>query len=180
MSSREKKNKHTGQTSPDNIYVNRELSWLEFNRRVLLEAADPQVPLLERLKFLMIYQSNLEEFYRVRIGILTHRAMLTPDSGDPVSGMLPEAQITAALQITREQQTLMETIWKGIREELHENKIDVLDFRKISKVDELMSKKLFGDIRDLLFPKIIPADQPLPFLWNGEGNVVAFLGRGAE
>ena len=180
MSSREKKNKHTGQTSPENIYVNRELSWLEFNRRVLLEAADPQVPLLERLKFLMIYQSNLEEFYRVRIGILTHRAMLTPDSGDPVSGMLPEAQITAALQITREQQTLMETIWKGIRDELHENKIDVLDFRKISKVDELMSKKLFGDIRDLLFPKIIPADQPLPFLWNGEGNVVAFLGRGAE
>ena len=79
MSSREKKNKHTGQTSPDNIYVNRELSWLEFNRRVLLEAADPQVPLLERLKFLMIYQSNLEEFYRVRIGILTHRDLLAPE-----------------------------------------------------------------------------------------------------
>ena len=180
MSSSEKKNKHSGKASPENIYVNRELSWLEFNRRVLLEAADPQVPLLERLKFLMIYQSNLEEFYRVRIGILTHRAMLTPDSGDPVSGMLPEAQITAALQITREQQTLMESIWKGIREELHENKIDVLDFRKISKVDELMSKKLFGDIRDLLFPKIISADQPMPFLWNGEGNVIAFLGRGTE
>ncbi|MDR9831007.1 hypothetical protein RCJ22_36075, partial [Vibrio sp. FNV 38] len=121
--------------SPDNIYINRELSWLAFNRRVLLEAADPNVPLLERLKFLMIYQSNLEEFYRVRIGILTHRAMLTPDSGDPVSGMLPEAQITAALQITRDQQELMEDIWKGIRDELHENKIDVLDFRKISKVD---------------------------------------------
>ena len=180
MSSREKKNKHNGQLSPDNIYINRELSWLAFNRRVLLEAADPNVPLLERLKFLMIYQSNLEEFYRVRIGILTHRAMLTPDSGDPVSGMLPEAQITAALQITRDQQELMEDIWKGIREELHENKIDVLDFRKISKVDELMSKKLFGDIRDLLFPKIIPADQPLPFLWNGEANVIAFLGRGTE
>ena len=180
MSSREKKNKHNGQLSPDNIYINRELSWLAFNRRVLLEAADPNVPLLERLKFLMIYQSNLEEFYRVRIGILTHRAMLTPDSGDPVSGMLPEAQITAALQITRDQQELMEDIWKGIRDELHENKIDVLDFRKISKVDELMSKKLFGDIRDLLFPKIIPADQPLPFLWNGEANVIAFLGRGTE
>ena len=180
MSSREKKNKHNGQLSPDNIYINRELSWLAFNRRVLLEAADPNVPLLERLKFLMIYQSNLEEFYRVRIGILTHRAMLTPDSGDPVSGMLPEAQITAALQITRDQQELMENIWKSIRDELHENKIDVLDFRKISKVDELMSKKLFGDIRDLLFPKIIPADQPLPFLWNGEANVIAFLGRGTE
>ncbi len=132
MPSKEKKSKRSGQSSPESVYVNRELSWLAFNRRVLLEAADPSVPLLERLKFLMIYQSNLEEFYRVRIGILTHRAMLTPDSGDPVSGMMPEAQIAAALQITREQQTLMETIWKGIREELHENKIDVLDFRKIS------------------------------------------------
>ena len=54
----------------ENLYINRELSWLSFNERVLLEAADTSVPLLERLKFLMIYQSNLEEFYRVRIGIL--------------------------------------------------------------------------------------------------------------
>ena len=58
----------------ESLYINRELSWLSFNERVLLEAADTSVPLLERLKFLMIYQSNLEEFYRVRIGILTHRA----------------------------------------------------------------------------------------------------------
>ena len=179
MSGKDKKNK-SSVTPPESIYVNRELSWLAFNRRVLLEAADPKVPLLERLKFLMIYQSNLEEFYRVRIGILTHRAMLTPDSGDPVSGMLPEAQIKEALRITREQQTLMENIWKDIREELHANKVDVLDFRKISKVDELMSKKLFGDIRDLLMPQIIDQNQPVPFLWNGETNIVAFLSRGTE
>ena len=70
MPSKENKSK---QAAPESIYVNRELSWLAFNKRVLLEAADPKVPLLERLKFLMIYQSNLEEFYRVRIGILTHR-----------------------------------------------------------------------------------------------------------
>ena len=180
MPSKEKKTKHNGNPSPDTIYVNRELSWLEFNRRVLLEAADPAVPLLERLKFLMIYQSNLEEFYRVRIGILTHRAMLTPESGDPVSGMLPETQIAAALVITREQQTLMENIWKGIREELHARNVDVLDFKKISKVDELMSKKLFGDIRDLLQPQMIGLDQPLPFIWSGETNIIAFLGRGTE
>ena len=115
MPSKEKKTKHSTAPSPDTVYVNRELSWLEFNRRVLLEAADPSVPLLERLKFLMIYQSNLEEFYRVRIGILTHRAMLTPESGDPVSGMLPETQIAAALVVTREQQTLLESIWKGMK-----------------------------------------------------------------
>lgn len=107
---------------------------------MLLEAADPGVPLLERLKFLMIYQSNLEEFYRVRIGILTHRALLTPDTPDPLTLMLPEAQINDALRITREQQSLMESIWKSMRDELHSYNVDVLDFRKISKVDELMSK----------------------------------------
>ena len=180
MPSKDKKSKNPGQAAPESIYINRELSWLAFNRRVLLEAADPTVPLLERLKFLMIYQSNLEEFYRVRIGILSHRALLTPDKEDPVSGLLPEAQISEALRVTREQQDLMENIWKGIREELHTNKVDVLDFKKISKVDELMSKKLFGDIRDLLQPQMIGLDQPLPFFWNGETNIIAFLGRNTE
>ncbi|MBR0198753.1 MAG: polyphosphate kinase 1 [Oscillospiraceae bacterium] len=180
MASNKKKSKETEITAPESIYVNRELSWLAFNERVLLEAADPSVPLLERLKFLMIYQSNLAEFYRVRIGILTHRALLTPDKADPLSGLLPEAQINEVLRITREQQALMESVWKEIREQLRANRVDVLDFKKISKVDELMSKKLFGDIRDLLFPKIIGIDQALPFLWSGEENIIAFLGRGTE
>ena len=162
------------------LFINRDLSWLAFNQRVLLEAADPGVPLLERLKFLMIYQSNLAEFYRVRIGILSHRVILAPDKEDPLSGMLPEQQINEVLRVTREQQPLLESIWKGIREELHAHRVDILDFRKISKVDELMSKKLFGDIRDLLFPKIIAPDQPLPFLWDGESNIIAFLGRNAD
>ena len=168
------------QTAPERIFINRDISWTAFNYRVLLEAADPTVPLMERLKFLIIYQSNLAEFYRVRVGILTHRALLAPDKHDPLSGLLPDAQIDEVLRITQEQQTLMESIWKGIQEELRQNGIDVLDFRKINKVDELMSKKLFGDIKDLLYPKIIDMDQPLPFLWNGESNVIAVLGRGSE
>ncbi len=185
MASKEKEKKTespalSASPAPESVYVNRELSWLAFNQRVLLEAADPKVPLLERLKFLMIYQSNLEEFYRVRIGILTHRALLTPDKADPLSGLLPEAQINEVLRVTREQQALMESIWKAVREELRDNRVDVLDFKKISKVDELMSKKLFGDIRDLLFPKFISPDQGLPFLWSGESNIIAFLGRGTE
>ena len=177
---KEKKSKSEKQAAPESIFINRELSWLAFNLRVLQEAADPKVPLLERLKFLMIYQSNLEEFYRVRIGILTHRAMLTPDKADPLSGLLPDAQIEKVLRVTREQQALMESIWKNIREELNANKVDVLDFRKISKVDELMSKKLFGDIRGLLEPRIINMNQALPFLWSGETNIIAFLGRAPE
>ncbi len=177
MAQKDKTNGSDQPTAPVQPYLNRELSWLAFNERVLLEAADPAVPLLERLKFLMIYQSNLTEFYRVRIGILTHRALLTPDKRDPLSGMLPEAQFQEVLRITHEQQALMESIWRGIREELHGSGADVLDFKKISKVDELMSKKLFGDIRDLLFPKIIGIDQALPFLWDGESNIIAFLGK---
>ena len=180
MASKEKKSESVKRGPAESLYINRELSWLAFNERVLLEAADPAVPLLERLKFLMIYQSNLEEFYRVRMGILTHRALLTPDKADPLSDMLPDAQIQEVLRITREQQSLMESIWKAIREELRVNKIEVLDFKKISKVDELMSKKLFGDIKDLLFPKIIEMNQPLPFLWSGEANIIAFLGRSGE
>ena len=177
---KEKKIKTPGRAEQDRIYINREISWLAFNRRVLMEAADPTVPLLERLKFLMIYQSNLEEFFRVRIGILTHRALLTPDTPDPLTKMLPQEQITEVLRIIREQQTLMESLWKGIREELQANKAGILDFRKISKVDELMSKKLFSDIKDLLLPRIIGIDQQLPFLWGGETHIIAFLGRGPE
>ena len=180
MAAKEKKTDEASAAAPQSIYINRELSWLAFNLRVLQEAADPAVPLLERLKFLMIYQSNLEEFYRVRIGILTHRALLTPDKRDPLSGLLPEAQISEVLRVTREQQALMESIWKSIREELRANKVDVLDFKKVSKVDELMSKKLFGDIRGMLDPRIIALNQSLPFLWSGEANIIAFLGRGTE
>ena len=132
MADKEKKSKSNSKndncSESENIYINRELSWMAFNLRVLQEAADTSVPLLERLKFLMIYQSNLEEFYRVRIGILTHRVMLTPDKRDTVSGMLPETEIDEILCVTREQQIMMESVWKAIREELHINKIDVLDY----------------------------------------------------
>ena len=162
----------------ESLYVNRELSWLRFNERVLLEAADASVPLMERLKFLSIYQSNLEEFFKVRIGILMHRALLQPDKGDPLTGMTPDQQISEVVRVTKEQQALLESIWKAVRAEFRANGVDVLDFKKISKVDELMSKKLFGDIRGLLQPTVIGTDQPLPFLWGEESYIVAFLGRG--
>ena len=170
----EKQKRSAGEES---CFLNRELSWLAFNERVLLEAADSAVPLLERLKFLSIYQSNLDEFYRVRIGILTHRAILTPDKRDELSGLLPEEQIREAMRITAEQQVLAESVWKGIRVQLKENNVDLLDFKKISKVDELMSKKLFGDLKDKLFPKVIDQAQNLPFLWGEVAYVIAFLGQ---
>ena len=178
MPSKEKTADHpVKEAKEESLYINRELSWLSFNERVLLEAADTSVPLLERLKFLMIYQSNLEEFYRVRIGILMHRTLLTPDKRDPVSGMLAEETIQEVLRITREQQSLAESVWKAIRSELKRSGVEVLNFNKIGKVDELMAKKLFGDIKNLLFPKIIDPDQAMPFFWGEESYVVAFLGK---
>ena len=165
---------------PDKTYINRELSWLAFNQRVLLEAADKSVPLLERLKFLTIFQSNQEEFFRVRMGILMHRALLEPENSDPLTGLRPDEQIREILKITKEQQTLTESVWKAIREELKANRIEVLDFRKISKVDDLMSKKLFGDMKNSIVPTILDINQPLPFLWGEESYIIAFLGRTTE
>lgn len=161
-------------------FMNRELSWLEFNLRVLQEACDNNVPLLERLKFLMIYQSNLEEFFKVRVGILLHREKLTPERKDPVSGMTAAEQIRAILKRTQEQQGLASSVWKTLKEELAANGVDIIDFKKTSKVDELMCKKHFGEYRHLLFPRIIEPKQALPFLWGEESYVVAFLGRGPE
>ena len=158
-------------------FINREMSWLEFNRRVLMEAVDPETPLLERLKFLAIYQSNLEEFFMVRVGILTHRAELLPDQKDPCTGWVSAEQLHRVLDAVEEQQLQVELAWRNLRDDLRENGIDVLDFRKISKVDELMSKKIFNDIRPLLAPHVVSEDHPMPFLWGKESYVVAWVNR---
>lgn len=176
----ENKGTDNPKTEEQSCFVNRELSWLEFNRRVLMEADDPATPLLERLKFLGIYQSNLEEFFMVRVGILTHRAQMLPDYADPMTGWPPDEQIRRILDAVREQQTVAEHIWRTLREDFKAAGIDILDFRKISKVDELMSKKIFSDIRPMLFPRVVSDSMALPFLWGKESYVVAWLGRGAS
>ena len=86
------------------LFLDRELSWLQFNRRVLEQAGDPTVPLLERLKFLGIYRSNLEEFFMVRVGSLTHRAALLPDERDEKTGCTPGEQVSAILAAVAAQQ----------------------------------------------------------------------------
>ena len=179
MADKEKK-QSSNKPSPYRFYVNRELSWLEFNLRVLLEASDKSVPLLERLKFLSIYQSNLDEFFRVRVGILTHRAQLTPDMIDTVSGWTPSEQIVQILGKVGEQQSVADAVWKKLKAEFKDAGIDVMDFRKMQKVDELMCKKVFGDIKNMLSPVILNPGQKLPFLWDGESYVMATKGRGSD
>ena len=82
----------------NDVYMNRELSWLKFNERVLEEAESEQMPLCERLSFVSIYQSNLDEFFMVRVGSLIDQMLLSPLTKDNKSNMTPEEQIHAILK----------------------------------------------------------------------------------
>ena len=86
------------------LFLNRELSWLQFNRRVLAEAADETLPGYERLKFLSIYCSNLDEFYMVRVGGLLDRALLQPWHTETITGLTPREQLRAIYDETARQQ----------------------------------------------------------------------------
>src|SRR5437879_1685376 len=81
------------------LYINRELSWLEFNRRVLEEAQNPQVPLLERLKFLAIFSSNLDEFFMVRVGGLQQKVQARIAQGSGADRMPPAEQLERITQV---------------------------------------------------------------------------------
>src|SRR5947208_12508528 len=88
--------------SDPSLYLNRELSWLEFNRRVLEEAQDPQVPLLERLKFLAIFSSNLDEFFMVRVGGLQQKVQARIAQGSGADRMPPSEQLDRISQLVRQ------------------------------------------------------------------------------
>ncbi len=107
----------------EDIFHDRDLSWLSFNERVLLEAADKKVPLLERIKFLSIYSSNLDEFYRVRMPVLLALAKLSKKEKNNIA--LPEGLLETANQtVHRQQQTYGEILSKSIIPELHSHLID--------------------------------------------------------
>lgn len=162
------------------LFVNRELSWLAFNRRVLLEAADETLPPYERLKFLSIYCSNLDEFYMVRVGGLTDRDLLQPWRAEAITGMTPRAQIRAVLAETAQQQKLLESLWREVTAALRKSGVELIDFSRPEAVDVLLARKYFERLRPLLMPQVLAAGQPLPFLRGKEQYVLARFGRRGE
>ena len=159
-------------------YVNRELSWLKFNERVLEEAEREDVPLCERLSFASIYQSNLDEFFMVRIGSLKDQIQLGEKGRDTKTGMMPQQQINAALEQVRLLNQRKDETYRQLLARLEDAGVRLVDFHTISQED---SRRLEGyftrEVLPLLSPMIIGKRQPFPFLRNKEIYAVAVLDR---
>ncbi|MCD7741536.1 MAG: polyphosphate kinase 1 [Ruminococcus sp.] len=150
-------------------YVNREISWLKFNERVLEEAEDSDVPLLERLNFISIFQSNLDEFFMVRVGAL-HDAMLVSNSSrDNKSGMTPKEQLDAVMVRVKKLLKRKDAAYAEIMSEVEQNGIRFASFSQLSDVEQdFVRLKFEADIKPLLFPAVLGKKQPFPFLKNNE------------
>lgn len=158
------------------IFVNRELSWLEFNRRVLSESLNPKIPLMERLKFLSIYFSNLDEFFMVRVGSLHDQSIIEPNKLDDKTGLNAAGQIDAILKKVAEINPIAERAWESIKQQMRAQDIDLMDTQHLNKLDEQIVQKYFSEnIRPLLSPQIIDRQHPFPFLKNKEQFVLTVL-----
>lgn len=153
----------------NNIYINRELSWLQFNERVLEEAQDPAVPLLERLNFASIFQSNLDEFFMVRVGSLYDQMLIKPKKKDNKSNMTALEQLEAIFYKVNELEPMKDIAYKNIMLELMEYGVEQINFRSASIEEQQYLQEYFKrEIKPLVFPTIIDKKNPFPFLKNKE------------
>ena len=127
----------------ETIYMNRELSWLKFNERVLEEAENPENPLCERLTFASIYQSNLDEFYMVRVGSLVDQMLLSRDIRENKTNMTPKEQLDAILARTRKLNRKRDVVYEEIMDSLREYGVNLLNFHKIEKEDRNYLERYF-------------------------------------
>ena len=158
--------------SEESIFINRELSWLDFNRRVLVLGKDKNVPLAEQLKFLAIYGSNLDEFFMVRVGSLQERANLMrgkKEKRENKTNMTAEEQLAAIMPKTAQLQEDCDKYYAKALENLAACGYRKVDFDKLSKEDEHFWKKYFqSELFPILSPQIVDSRHPFPFLRNKE------------
>ena len=156
---------------------NRELSWLKFNKRVLEEAVDPDTPLLERISFSAIYQSNLDEFFMVRVGSLTEKAKEKKPKPDKFSGMTPAQQLDAVFTAVRRLQPSVEGALLTTMSELAEYGYEHVSFDKMTK-EELSFLELYfkRELKPFISGIVINDALPFPFLQNKEIYAVVQLG----
>ena len=156
--------------------MNRELSWLKFNERVLEEAENKKVPLCERLTFASIYQSNLDEFFRVRVGSLVDQMLLGGKIRDNKTKMTAKEQIEAVLHQVMKLNRRKDAVYDAIMGQLEDYGVRLVDFRKISKKEsEYLEKYFLSEIAPVISPTIVGKRQPFPFLKNNEIYAVVVL-----
>ena len=160
----------------DTIYMNREVSWLKFNERVLEEAENPENPLCERLTFASIYQSNLDEFYMVRVGSLVDQMLLAKDIRENKTNMTPKEQLDVILARTKKLNRKRDVVYEEIMESLEEYGVHMLNFHKIEKEDRNYLERYFeAEVAPVISPSIVGKRQPFPFLRNKEIYAVVVL-----
>ena len=159
------------------IYMNRELSWLKFNERVLEEAENPEVPLCERLTFASIYQSNLDEFFMVRVGSLYDQTLLDKKIRENKTGMTSQEQIDAILKETKKINKRKEAVYEELMARVAEQGIRILRFNELDEDGANYLERYFeSEIAPLISPTVVGRRQPFPFLKNKEIYAVAVLG----
>ena len=165
-----------------NLYINRELSWLKFNERVLEEAEREQVPLCERLNFLSICQSNLDEFFMVRVGALMDQMLLSRNITDSKTHLTAEKQIKVILSLTEKLERRKTAAYFRLMELLEDRGVRVVDFQAIGKGErEYLETYFDAGIAPLLSPVIVGRRQPFPFLRGQEIYAVAeLIGRNGK
>lgn len=159
-----------------NVYLNRELSWLKFNERVLEEAESERVPLCERLNFASIYQSNLDEFFMVRVGSLTDQMLLSENLRDNKTQMTAEEQIRAVLKQVKQLNRRKDAVYTALMERLEGYGVRLVNFQKLGARESQELEEYFDiEIAPLLSPIMVGRRQPFPFLQNKEIYAVGVL-----
>ena len=160
----------------ENIYMNRELSWLKFNERVIEEAESPAVPLCERMTFVSIYQSNLDEFFRVRVGSLQDQMLINRKIRDNKTKMTSEEQIRAILKEVKRLNKRKDAAYKNLMEQIAGYGIRLIDFTTAKPDEKKYLEQYFNrEIVPLSSPTIVGKRQPFPFLRNQEIYAVVVL-----
>lgn len=155
---------------------NRELSWLKFNERVLEEAADRDVPLLERLKFVSIFTSNLDEFFMIRVGSLLALSLIDAGHHDRRSGMTPSEQLSRIYEAVRPLYSKKTEVYTEIKESIKQYGIYPLDVHELEKSESKFVKEYFkANIEPVLSPQIVDAHHPFPHILNKELFILALL-----
>ncbi len=158
------------------IYDNRELSWLKFNQRVLQESLDTNVPLLERLTFTSIFQSNLDEFFMVRVGTLFDQLHIDKEKRENKTNMTSREQLDAIFERVRILEPQKDKAYHSIMKLLEKNGIVHIPMDKLSSDEEKYIKEYFKtEIKPLLSPLIIDKRHPLPFIKNKKMYITAHL-----